>query len=249
MIFYFTGTGNSLAAAKALLAPGEALINMADALKNHEFRFRAEEHEKVGFVFPVYFYTLPTIVKHFIEGLNLENAHYIYAVITCGGGIAQAGAVLKKALEKRNLKLGYVTELLMPDNYILLYKNRMDGVDECLANAQKRLEEIAKKEVGVEIKKDIGSNTIISDLVEKLYRIACKTEKFYAEDSCVGCGMCEKNCPEQAITLTKGKPKWTKKKCCQCLACIHHCPKNAIQYGKRTKNQGRYVHPDGKELK
>ena len=30
MIFYFSGTGNSLAAAKKLLLPGEQLVNMAD---------------------------------------------------------------------------------------------------------------------------------------------------------------------------------------------------------------------------
>lgn len=29
MIFYFSGTGNSLAAAKRLLLPGEQLVNMA----------------------------------------------------------------------------------------------------------------------------------------------------------------------------------------------------------------------------
>lgn len=33
MVFYFTGTGNSLFAAKRLLFEGEKLINIADAMK------------------------------------------------------------------------------------------------------------------------------------------------------------------------------------------------------------------------
>lgn len=37
MIFYFTGTGNSLYAAKKLLVDGERLINIAEAIKNIEY--------------------------------------------------------------------------------------------------------------------------------------------------------------------------------------------------------------------
>jgi len=29
-----------------------------------------------------------------------------------------------------------------------------------------------------------------------------------------------------------------------CCACIHLCPVEAIQYGHKTKNRGRYRHPD-----
>ena len=39
MILYFTGTGNSLFAAKRLLADGEELINIADAMKNGKYEF------------------------------------------------------------------------------------------------------------------------------------------------------------------------------------------------------------------
>lgn len=61
---------------------------------------------------------------------------------------------------------------------------------------------------------------------------------------CTGCGMCARSCPEAAIELVDGKPVWKKEKCAQCLACINRCPARAIQYGEKTKKQGRYVHPE-----
>ncbi len=243
MIFYFTGTGNSLAAAKKLRGPEEELIGMADANRENRHDYRVKPGEPVGFVFPVYFYSLPTVVTEFIDTLNLEGAEYIYSVITCGGGISQAGAVLKKRLLKRNLPLNYVTELLMPDNYILLYSNKAEGWAQLLKQADDRLRtiagDIAKKQCS-----KIKNHTLISDVMAKMYKRARKTAKFYADDVCTGCGMCAKNCPERAIEIVDGKPVWTKESCVQCLACINRCPVRAIQYGKRTRKQGRYVHPD-----
>lgn len=243
MIFYFTGTGNSLAAAKKLQGPDEELVNMADANKEGRHDYRVKPGEPVGFVFPVYFYSLPTVVMDFIDSLQLEGAGYIYSVITCGGGIAQAGAVLKKRLQKRNLKLDYVTALLMPDNYILLYANKAEGQERLLMQADEKLRRIAA-DIAKRQSVPIKSFTVVSDAMAVMYRLSRKTGKFYAEDTCKGCGMCVKNCPEGAIEIVDGKPVWKKKKCAQCLACINRCPVRAIQYGRRTRKQGRYVHPD-----
>lgn len=243
MIFYFTGTGNSLAAAKKLLEADEALVNMADAIKNNEFDYTVTEGENVGFVFPVYFYSLPTIVIDFIDKLNLNGTEYIYSVITCGGGISQAGAVLKKKLAKKGLKLNYITELLMPDNYILMYDNKAVGWEPRLDAAYDKLKLIA---ADVSARKDtnIGNNTLVSDLMAVMYNKARTTSKFCVEDSCISCGKCAANCPDNVIEMVDGKPVWNKAKCAQCLSCINRCPVKAIQYGNRTKKQGRYVHPD-----
>ena len=64
MIFYFTGTGNSLMAAKAVARSGEELINMAEARKQGNCKYELAENERVGFVFPVYCYTVPDAVPY-----------------------------------------------------------------------------------------------------------------------------------------------------------------------------------------
>ena len=59
MIFYFTGTGNSLYAARKLADEGEQIVSIVDALRSKAFHYTLSEGEKLGFVFPVYFYRCP----------------------------------------------------------------------------------------------------------------------------------------------------------------------------------------------
>ena len=69
-----------------------------------------------------------------------------------------------------------------------------------------------------------------------------KTSHFQVEDTCIGCGLCARNCPISAIDMVKQKPSWNTEQCVMCLSCLHHCPKFEIQYGNKTKKHGQYVH-------
>ena len=73
-----------------------------------------------------------------------------------------------------------------------------------------------------------------------------KTKYFVVNDGCIGCGLCEKKCPVQAIKMRDGKPVWIKEQCTMCLGCLHRCPKFAIQYGKKTAKHGQYRNPNVK---
>ena len=70
-----------------------------------------------------------------------------------------------------------------------------------------------------------------------------RTAHLRVEKSCVGCGLCVRKCPVQAMELRDGRPVWVKEKCVMCLGCLHRCQKFAIQYGKRTKGHGQYTNP------
>ena len=111
-----------------------------------------------------------------------------------------------------------------------------------LKDAEVKISEI-KEMIQNRAEMNIGSGTILSDLIGLGYKLCNKTEKFYAEDSCISCGLCEKNCPQSVIILKDGKPQWTKPECTKCGACISRCPVQAIQYGKATKKRNRYVNP------
>ncbi len=123
MIFYFSGTGNSEYAARKIagILEDEA-VSIAECTRSGRFAFTLADGERLGFVFPVYFYGVPTIVLEFIGRLGLQGHanHYTFAVCTSGGDPAGALPMLRRALARKGTGLGLdaVFELTMPDNYI-----------------------------------------------------------------------------------------------------------------------------------
>lgn len=45
---------------------------------------------------------------------------------------------------------------------------------------------------------------------------------------CVGCGVCRKVCPADAITMVDKKPSINRKKCIRCFCCQEFCPESAM---------------------
>ena len=84
-IYYFSGTGNSLFAAKEIAGKiGGKLVSIPSVIEEAHIRTEAEA---VGIVFPVYYATnasgVPIIIRRFIQKLENLNSKYIFAVATC----------------------------------------------------------------------------------------------------------------------------------------------------------------------
>ncbi|MGP8331818.1 MAG: 4Fe-4S binding protein, partial [Methanosarcinaceae archaeon] len=46
---------------------------------------------------------------------------------------------------------------------------------------------------------------------------------------CIGCKLCVKACPEEAITVTKFLAEINQEKCTGCGACVEKCPQGTIE--------------------
>lgn len=63
-------------------------------------------------------------------------------------------------------------------------------------------------------------------------------KNFSADDNCIRCGLCVRQCPQNNIVLNKDGIIF-KRNCMMCTKCIHNCPKNAILYKKEKYKQYR----------
>ncbi len=240
MVYYFSGTGNSKHAAEIIAEKtNDTAVNIVDALRNGIDS--SIKSEKTGIVFPVYFWGLPEIIKRFASNPDFQKSlgKYVYCVITCGASTGTADKMLENLIGR---KLDYSFSLKMPDNYVVMY-------DPCEKEKAKKYLRHADKEIEIicdDINKNATKNNsgnkgkILSIFISKLYNAFRNTKKFSADSKCISCGMCAKNCPDNAIEIKNGKPVWVKPKCQHCTACINCCPVNAIQYGKATEGRGRY---------
>ena len=84
-IFYFSGTGNSLAIAKKLATAFDAqLENIAKAMRDKEFVYN--DHE-IGFVFPLYCHGAPKMVCEFMKKIRTPFIDYLFTVSDGAGNI------------------------------------------------------------------------------------------------------------------------------------------------------------------
>lgn len=251
MIYYYSGTGNSYAAAKALAEGlGESLTDIASAMKENHVTCTLAPGERLGFVFPVYAWAPPQIVLDFVRSLELyySGDPYLFAVCTCGSSAGKTLDIFEKALEENGLVLDSGFSVVMPDNCIVLFPAEAPAsVEKKLTQAEKTLAHILRAirlnwSDFFRVKRGKGGS-LLSTVVNPLFTKGMTAKPFYVTDACIGCGLCEQICNSGCISLTAGKPVWTEDRCHLCLACINRCPAKAIQYGKKTKKRGRYVHP------
>jgi len=249
IIYYFTGTGNSLAAARTIAREqGDCVLvpiaSLADTPGNI-----VSDADHVGIVFPVYFAGLPAMVASFAGRLDLSRSQYTFAVATYGGFGAEAALrQLDGILRGRpghGLDAGFMVK--MPSNYIIMYNppsgEKLQGV---LDGAGKELETIAR-EIRDGVRTKPGCPLSIRLMHFLFYpRFASHVhgddKKFSVTEKCTSCGTCAAICPAHNIELVNGRPVWHHR-CELCCGCIHLCPAEAIQAGPKTAERTRYRNP------
>jgi len=249
VIYYFTGTGNSLAAAKKVAESlGETEIVPIAAFRNTTGEI-GPDAGRIGIVCPVYFSGLPAMVVSFAERLDLAAADYVFSIVTHGGGggsaaLRQLDGILGERAG-RGLDAGFAVN--MPGNYILMYGSPAgEKRDRLLAAADADLERIAGRiQQGERLKLPYAPLTrLIKAVMYPRFRsrVHGDDRRFTVTEECTSCGICARVCPAGNIDMVDGRPVWNHR-CELCCGCIHLCPVEAIQAGKGTEGRQRYRNP------
>lgn len=249
VIYYFTGTGNSLAVAKKIcgglsdceLVPVASIAGMQGEI--------IPPADRVGIICPVYFLGLPTIVARFAGTLDLSRCGYTFGVVTLGGSggasaLRQLDGILKKR-SGRGLDAGFMVR--MPGNYILMYGSPAgDKRSRILAGADEQVATITK-DIDYGIVRKLPYSPFAQLFHALMYPRFTRSvhdadRKFSVTPACTSCGTCVEVCPTGNIDLVDGRPLW-KHRCELCCSCIHLCPVKAIEAGPDTAQREHYRNP------
>lgn len=224
MVFYFTGTGNSLYIAKQI---ENAPISIPQAIHSEKQEYSADS---IGIVAPVYGHEVPSMVKEFLKNA-VFHTDYFYMILTYGNRHGGAAELAKKLCDECGISVHYINVIVMADNWL-------PGFD---MNEQKKLDKHVEENMAA----------ILADLTARRNRIAEVTDADRAAhrqfldrmsrmpadawqhllrvtEACVGCGICEKVCPSASVRVADGKAVHVPGGCQTCLACAHACPHRAI---------------------
>ncbi|MBN1256074.1 MAG: EFR1 family ferrodoxin [Planctomycetes bacterium] len=248
IIYYFTGTGNSLAIARELAASlaETEIMPVAKLMNSGSIE---PDAECVGFIYPVYGFCMPLIMKKFISKLWLQPQTYYFAIANCANCVGAAVKQMELLLQQKNVKLAAGFKLKMPGNYTPLYgAPKQEKQKKLFAETSAKLQEISaiirdRKRVD-----HVPGLLPLTWLANPLSNLLAKylpgsDKKFFADENCASCGLCAQVCPVANITMEGGKPVWHRH-CEKCFTCLQFCPEEAIQYGRITRGRKRYHHPD-----
>ena len=215
-IFYFTGTGNSLAVARRF--QGE-LISIPQIAGREQTVY---EDEAIGIVFPLYCLNPPKMVREFLRKTKFKTK-YLFAVATYGFGTGAAMPNLQKTVKKYGYRFDYMNTLLMVDNFLPNFeineeiaKLPVKKTEECLAQIVSDVNERRRS-----IPKATAADKAVSAVCAPLMKKQDKGEtagSFLVNEDCVRCGTENPPRPSLPILPTResrpqavrrcGGPRW-----------------------------------------
>lgn len=247
MIVYFSATGNSKYVSQRI---AKAIGDTALSIETRKPAIDFKKRDILGMVFPIYFWQAASPMRCWLENLVPKGTpSYTFAVATFGKMTGCAEEQTRRILKKCGIELNASFSIRMPDTWTPVFdlsdpetvtkqneqaESRIDTVIACIKNKESNAHMTSRVPY------------LAYPFTERIEKIETRTKNFHVKDSCIGCGLCAKRCPMQAIEMKNKKPVWIKEQCYACLRCLHHCPKFAIQYGRHTTKHGQYRNPNVK---
>ena len=230
-IFYFSGTGNSLRAAQVI---AESLGNTEIvSMRCDPAEVSALDSDIIGFVFPIYHWTLHEAAQTFVENVQINPNAYVFAVSTLCRINGDAFEVLDKLLRNKGSHLRYAKRIFSVANLCIAYppfpseKRRVPATERALVKTADEIKTLVERPFS---KAGLLTRLIYPKMMPKYRAIQAYVDYgFSISGACVSCGVCARVCPKKNIELVDGHPVFLHH-CSCCMACVAYCPNKAVQY-------------------
>jgi ferredoxin len=244
-LYYFTGTGNSIAICRELQKHFEG-AELRSITSYEGCTEIGDDSNVVGFVVPTYYMDIPDIVRDFASRLRLRPDAYVFAAIHYG--ITHGGAFhsLNRILEAGGMKLNLGWGITLPDNSIV-FKTALAKQP---AMHLGMIETVAELAAAVSERRTVplpGRNSAMHGLNSRMgaftFRKVIGVERKRVTEACTHCGLCSDVCPVNNVTVSENSVVFGDN-CAECFACIHWCPQRAVRFGfLKLTDKSQYTNP------
>lgn len=249
ILYYFSGTGNSKRAAGLIAETAEKVgvrtdlfnIDRFAAIEKPDFQGKA----LIGFCSPTHGFNLPPIMLKFIWRFPRQKNADVFVFNSRAGmklhkfftpGLSGAAQIFPAlVLRLKGFRVVGMQPMDYPSNWISLHPGlRPKVVKSVVERCDHKTNAFAEKILsGKKVYKALLSLPIdlaVLPVTLGYYLVGrfALAKTFVATDACTFCGLCEKQCPVNAIKTREKRMFWSFN-CESCMRCMNICPHRAIE--------------------
>ena len=244
LVVYFTGTGSSKLVADAV---EHSMMHKGVQVESHRLTEKtktmlvdkAEHFDALILIYAVHAFNAPDMVYQWLDSLKPSTHKKAMVISVSGGGDMISNTACRLSAKKRLKAKGFdiITEgmVTMPNNW--MSATPME-ISKTLVNVMPKKVERWVEAFLANQSVPYLSTKVIDRLITRLGRFEVKGARVFGQniksnDSCNGCGWCEKNCPASNIVMilesAEKHPIPQFSSVCEfCLGCIYGCPQKAL---------------------
>jgi flavodoxin/NAD-dependent dihydropyrimidine dehydrogenase PreA subunit len=230
-IYYFSGTGNSLAVAREISKKMNGkLISISSTIDKEHITSKADV---IGIIFPVYYtgiLNIPLIVQRFIMRLDTINNHYIFAVCTYGGGFGTTLEILDKLIKSRGGELSSGFGVQMPQNaFTKPFENKEKLYEDWKKKKLFKICEVVMSKEECKLETDAILIKPLINILEWMMKNAVLKPIFLKSMYNTAGFKKNPNLPIEEIISSMDNSYHADDKCTSCNTCVKLCPVHNIK--------------------